>query len=284
MPSDRLDFSVLIGETADAARRALLVTWKWGLFCLIVAAGTGAFGDASNAFQSLMLSIANLLASCTWGYFIYRALRPGEPEDWQAGIVRLVWASLLVGLLFLIVAFISGLFVVIVSALLIAVSGYDPSMGEVGDVDGSIAALRESGAIWIVYMLGAAFIAFLAWFAIRLILFGAATVDRGKILVLQTWRLTEAAFWPIAGLAVVLIGVPTGLGLWASDMASQAIGLASDLPFLGSEASGPAQATSMTQRALDGLFQTGFGVPAFLLGHALASRLYVRLANDAVFE
>jgi len=268
-------------------------TSLWFLLYAGVTLVTGLFTEYGHQFYSYGLysslaiigGFAALASSCAWAVSVYRGLLPRSSQgSVAADISKLVIANLLVFLVFALVAFMIGLFLVIFSGIMIAASGYDPSGSDAADISGSIAALQASGGIWMIYALSAAGLVVLIWFGLRLILYGAATVIQGRVIVFQSWGLTKGAVVKIALLAVLFMGVPFVLMVIAGEATAHVLGLEtfwSEAGFSFEESATPVTG-GILQSAIGWVLTALYQMPGFLLGHSLAAALYRRLGPEAV--
>ncbi len=268
----QLDFIAIFRETARGAVSALAPTLGWGLLFVgtyivaLLMIADGRFDPQSVRYIAIALMIG---VSCVWGAAIYRQLlAPTSGNSLAEDTGKLILANLLVYMVFIIVAFIAMLFLVIVSGILVIASGYDPSTADPSDISGSMDALRASGAVWVLYGLIAVVSAVLVWFALRLVLYGATTIARGRVLVFQSWPLTKGAGFRLALLAGVFIGLPAALLMLAHlNRVPTVLWLAV-----------PDGAVSLQGAVLGVVLNAG----AFLFGHSFAAALYRRLGSEQV--
>ena len=132
--------------------------------------------------------------------------------------------------------------------------------GEAGqEITDMTAQMREGGTFY--PLLGIFFLTLLGvfWFAVRMILFAAATASRGSVHVFRTWSWTKGHALPMAMGAVFFIGVPVILLGYAAAGLVGLIGVSNN----GAMSAG-----------IVALMQ----VPAAWLGHAFAAAVYVRIA------
>ncbi len=263
--SHKVEFAPVAGETVAGARRMLFATWHWGALYGVVAVLLALYRDygglsAGMVMPFAVLKLAILLGpACLWGAAIYQKLLPGDRSGRLSKATgKLALASLLVYLLFFLLVFIAALFLILISVILVVASGYTPGNGS--GASGSISALEASGAIWLLYALCAAVIVLLVWFGLRLILFGAATVTAGRVVVFRSWGLTGGAVIKIALLCLVLIGSPAILSSLILELTSRMFG----------------------QAVMFAIMTVLFQLLFFLLGHSLAAALYRRLGPQAV--
>ncbi len=268
----QLDLVAIIRETARGAVSALAPTLGWGLLFVgayalsLLMIADGRFVPQSGRYIASALMIG---VSCAWGAAIYRQLlAPKTGNSLAKDTGKLILANLLVFMAFVIVAFIAMLFLVIVSGILVVASGYDPSAADPSDISGSMDALRRSGAVWLLYGLIAVVAGVLVWFALRLVLYGAATIARGRVLVFQSWSLSKGAVVRIALLAGVFVAIPAAALMLAHlNHVPAVLWLAV-----------PGGSVSL-QGVLLGV---ALNAAAFLFGHSFAAALYRRLGAEDV--
>lgn len=284
--SKPLDFVSIARETTGDAIRIGASTWPWMLAYCAVAVLAVSYSSGGNVWTFLGMQGFVLIAACAWGAMMYRRLLDHPPEKIAGRTAKLFGATLLVYLLIGLVAFIVGLALAIVSGVLIAASGFDPSAGEAADVEGSIAALRASGAIWIIYLLGTCCISLLIWFSLRLYLYGVATVARGRVLVFQTWGLTEGHVLSIGLLCIGAVLLPLLAAGFASELTARQMDVPSRWSLPNTAIAGAAELAQPAIReiAIHGLLAVLYHIPAILLGHSLAAALFRHLGDNAVFE
>jgi len=268
-------------------------TFLWFLLFAGVTVAFGLYDEYSNLAYSpgliALLALAGILlglaSSCAWAVSVYRRLLPRVSQNsFAADTSKLVVANILVILVFVLVAFMIGLFLVIFSGIMIVASGYDPSGRDAADISGSIAALQASGGIWLIYALSAVGMVVLVWFGLRLILYGVATVIQGRVIVFRSWGLTKGAAVKIALLAALFVGVPFVLLMLANETTAHMLGL--ETWWAEGGFSFEESATPVTGGILQSTLGWGlaalYQLPVFLLGHSLAAALYRRLGPETV--
>ena len=120
-----------------------------------------------------------------------------------AGVSSDGWRSVavyyLITFVFSLAGFVVALALIIFSVVLVVASGHEPSGVASTDTDASLQALRNSGAIWILYALLAAGAGVLIWFALRLTLAVPATLTAQRIHVFRTWGQTKGQIRSLVG-------------------------------------------------------------------------------------
>ncbi len=142
-----------------------------------------------------------------------------------ASIVSDGWRSIavysLIAAFFALVGFVIALALIIFSVVLVVASGHDPSTIAATETDASLEALRQSGAIWILYALLIAGAGVLVWLALRLTLCLPATLTQQRLHIFRTWGQTKghilnvsavAAFALLPALVLMLVAYQLDLG------------------------------------------------------------------------
>ncbi len=199
-------------------------------------------------------AFAVLYAHSLFSASMYRVILPRQ-GTLRASAWQLLLAWLLLITATAIILFILSLFFSLFSVILIAISGYDPTEGDPTDVTGSLEAMRESGAIWLLYALLATALVGLCWYAIRVMTFAAATTSRAKVHVFRTWGFTKGHLKLLAPAMLILIVLPIGL----------LGGVVSLLP--------AATETSLA-RGFSASLQTLILLPSAWIGHGFAAEVY----------
>ncbi len=257
MPSD-FEFNGIIKRTLAGAVPIVRSTWLWMLaFCVALIAlplllnGSGLRPDTARNG----IALAVYVTATGWSCAVYRMNIKQTPKgSFWGDFFRLTVANFLFALVMAVVLFIAGLALIIISVILVAASGYEPTASNADDVGASIDALRVSGAIWILYAMIGACVGGVVWMALRLFVYGAATVARGKVLVFQTWPWTKRRLLMIAPLVLALLVIPLGIILYVSAETGSAVVLA--------------------------LLRGGY-VVVFLVGLSLTVEVYKSIAPDA---
>lgn len=188
----------------------------WPALILFAASGLIASTGAPAWWDGLVWLAAASVAAA----YIYARRASTEPDALvpvQAG--RILAANALLVFFFSLVTFILSLFLVIFSVILVVASGYDPSSADADDVNASLDALRQSGAIWILYLAISAGALFYAWLVMRLILVGAATFNERRLMVFRTWDWTKDYVRVILSISL-LTWVPASIVACAVTIAS----------------------------------------------------------------
>ncbi|MDJ0920387.1 MAG: hypothetical protein QNI84_04620 [Henriciella sp.] len=283
MTKIELGFNDICSDTLSGAKSAFKPVLPWLLLSVLVNSFQIGF-DAYSPGGSVLTSVGfcvYLLTIFTTGLVYVVAYRhllvPQVETSFPRAAANHWFATLAVMLVTLIVVFIGALFLIIFSVILITVSGYDPSTVEPSDVDGSISALVESGAIWPLVGLLTLCGVGLGWLAVRLVLYGPATVVQGQVLVFRTWSMTKGNFVPIA-LSGLVFSVSTFLGLWfLGEWVSYTIGLHSDFAIVLNWGDASERPYSAARYVFGALVVNVFIAPQIWLSACLVAVLYQRL-------
>lgn len=205
-----LNLARAITDSARSGIGALVATLPFAfLYCLVAGLG-GALvqTQAGGGWVALIALTAVLVAGASWSAAMYRRLMPENGVSLALGTRLLSVANALVYMLFGLLVFILMLALFLITLMLAVGSGYDMSADQTESMETSLELLRTSGAIWIWYAIIAAIVGVLGWFAIRLLVFGAASMDAGAVRIFQTWGWTKGRLVTLALATSVLIVIP----------------------------------------------------------------------------
>ncbi len=271
-----------IGEGSKLARQLALSTMPYYLIaCLIsVALYTASAYFFMPPLVDYTVYIVELALSCMVTVVFYRlAVEVGNPARKLIRDTRnLFWASVLVGLLYLILIFIIALFLMLFSGILLAISGFDPSQADNGSSAANPApqdlfyseAIDEvlfspSGVI--LALLVSVAVGGLAWLAARLVLFGIVTVVSGRIRIFQTWAWTGGAARNIAWSSGFMVVLPFLISVMA-------------LYLLDAQLSPTDEGAPWQSVLIFNLIAYILYWPAMLLGHGYAVAVYNQLCPE----
>jgi hypothetical protein len=258
----RISARNLVKEGWQHGLAALGPNLRWlGLFAL-----TGAFYSASlhldgNLAAPLAMAILTFGAGIQLSRGLYRSLigpRPG-------GFLQLAHANLAVYLAFLFIGFFVGFFLLILPGILIEAQGKHDLAGDAPPELVQQAFLdmlpTAYGALYLI--VAAAGFAVLAYFALRLTLYGAATIDKGKAHVFITfpWTRGQLKALGLAALATHVLPFAAGVGANAA--------LRAALP------------DSPAGHLIEGAAAILLFTPFLLAGHGMAAAAYRRLRPEA---
>jgi len=290
MTNADLSFGSVFKESLTGARAVIVPSLPWLMLFAFVAGyrawlSAGLVGSQANFAIDVGLLLCTLYAGCLFSAVIYKRLLPEAGSKLRSAALRLTLANLLLYMAVLIILFILALFLSIFSAVMVGLTDYDPSKADPSEVASSLAALQESGTIWPLYVLLGASIVGMVWFALRMIVFGAATVAAGKVTVFQSWPWTKRHVLTILGPAIVLQVVVFAVLFVAGEALTKALGVPSTFMLTFERESTLSFEFGEVERTLD---QIGIGTairtlmlaPFWWLGHALAVVLYRRLAPE----
>jgi hypothetical protein len=252
----------LVKEGWQQGLAALGPNLRWlGLFAL-----AGGFYSASlrldgNLAAPLAMAIVSFGAGIQFSRGLYRSLigpRPG-------GFLQLAHANLAVYLAFLFFGVFIGFFLLVLPGILIEAQGqYELGADAAPELVQQAFMQMLPTPYGIVYLLVAgAGLAVLAYFALRLTLYGAATIDRGKAHVFQTFPWTKAHLKALAAASLATHAAPFAAGLAAN------AALRSVLP------------DTAIGHVIEGAAGILLFAPFLLAGHGMAAAAYRRMRPEA---
>ncbi|WP_291197005.1 hypothetical protein [Hyphomonas sp.] len=252
----------LVKEGWQQGLAALGPNLRWlGLFALAGGLYSASLRLDGNIAAPFAMAIATFGAGIQLSRGLYRSLigpRPG-------GFLALSHANLAVYLAFLFFGFFIGFFLLILPGILIEAQG----MYQLG-ADAAPELVQQAflemlptpyGVFYLI--VAAAGFAVLAYFALRLTLYGAATIDRGKAHVFQTFPWTKAHLKPLAAAALATHAAPFAAGLAAN------AALRTVLP------------DTAIGHAIEGAAGILLFAPFLLAGHGMAAAAYRRMRPEA---
>lgn len=258
MTRERLESVGLVRQAAALAARAAGSTLVMAA-PFVLAAGLYGASLGFGAGPSFVAALAVFVAGVWYSLSIYRAMMGTR----GGALVSLAHANLAIYVAFLFVGVFIGFFLLILPGILLEAAGYE-DLGSDTDPQVVIAALRDMlptpyGVVLVVVnVLGAGCLAF---FALRLLLVGPATVAAGRAMVFRTWRWTEGHT------------VRLGLAALVTHIAPFAFAAA---------VNGGIQAVLPGDGAVFAGLSSGLGaallLPFILLGHGLAVAAHERLS------
>ncbi len=252
----------LIREGWQQGFGALAANLRWlGLFALAGALYSASLHLTANIAAPLAMAILTFGAGVQLSRGIYRRLIGPRP----AGFVALSHANLAVYLAFLFIGFFIGFFLLILPGILIEAQGKHVLGGDAAPelVQEAFLDLLPTpyGAVYM--LVAAAGLGTLCYFALRLTLYGAATVDRSKALVFQTFPWTRGQVGKLGTAALA-----THVAPFAAAVAANA-GLRHLLP------------NTLTGHLVEGAAGILLFTPFLLAGHGMAAAAYRRLRPEA---
>lgn len=205
----------LVLEGWQHGARALVPNLRWlGLLTLAGAAYSASLYMGGNIAAPFAMAVLTFAAGLQFSRRMYVSLIGSRPT----GLLQLAHANLAVYLAFLFIGFFVAFFLMILPGILIEAQGkYD--LGE----DAPSALVQQAmlemlpTAYGVVYLIIAAVgLWIVSFFALRLTLFGAATIDQGKALVFQTFPWTRNHLRKLILAALATHVAPFALGLAAN--------------------------------------------------------------------
>ncbi|MFN7164129.1 MAG: hypothetical protein ACK4P2_04855 [Hyphomonas sp.] len=252
----------LVKEGWQQGLAALGPNLRWlGLFALAGGSNSASPRLDGNLAAPGAMAIATFGAGIQLSRGLYRSLigpRPG-------GFLALSHANLAVYLAFIFFGFFIGFFLLILPGILIEAQGKYELGADVSPELVQQAFLEMLPTPYgIVYLIvAAAGLAVLAYFALRLTLYGAATIDRGKAHVFQTFPWTKAHLKPLAAAALATHVAPFAAALTAN------AALQTVLP------------DTAAGHVIEGAAGILLFTPFLLAGHGMAAAAYRRLKPEA---
>lgn len=260
-------------ETVTMAK----ASWRYALaFAFALAAGLSLQSavDLGGWLGPIVSLSPGMILFCLWSYQCFQAgglAKAGAMP--RTGSIKLACAYGLFCMALFLIVFMLALFLIIFAVVLVIGSGYDPSQGDANDVTGSVEALRESGAIYLLYTMLFLAIAGFAGVLVRLAAFAPATVDNHQIMIFQTWRWTKHKILDFLPAMLALQLLPIVVIFY----------LAGEIGRYGQRAipasmSGVSQVEVVLTHFAVSAVQVSLWLPAVLLGHGLATAIYKRVA------
>jgi len=252
----------LVKEGWQQGLSALGPNLRWlGLFAL-----AGGFYSASlrlegNLAAPLAMAILTFGAGIQLSRGLYRSLTGPR----TGGFLALAHANLAVYLAFLFIGFFIGFFLMILPGILIEAQGeYELGADVAPELVQQAFMEMLPTPYGIVYLLvAAAGFAILAYFALRLTLYGVATIDRGKAHVFQTFPWTKRHLKALAAASLATHAAPFAAGIAAN------AALRSVLP------------DTMAGYVIEGAAGILLFAPFLMAGHGMAAAAYRRLRPEA---
>lgn len=253
-----IPLSQILSESLKQAARMIVPSLPYAaLFVLALGGLVWAAGALPDGFAGFMmfsaLSLATLFTHSLFSASMYRvALAP------EAGLIRSAWILTLAWLLVMVVAAIGA------SIILLFFSLIGSSLGVAAtergqDITDMTAQMRANGTFWPLFAIFLATLFGMFWFAVRMMLFAAASATMGSVHVFRSWSWTKGQFRTLGPAMIVLVAVPV---LVLSYVASAAAAMIT----------GPVTGAMLVMAIL---------LPSAWLGHGFAASAYRRLAPDA---
>ncbi len=248
----------LVNEGWQHGFAALVPNLRW--LALLAAAG-GAYSAALHLDGNLAAPFAMVLVTFLAGIQFSRGVYRCRIGPRPGGFLALTHANLAVYLAFLFMGVFVGFFLLILPGILIEAQGkYELGADAAPElVQRAFLEMLPTayGAVYI--LVAAAGFAVLSYFAIRLMLYGAATVDQGAAKVFETFDWTRGQVKTLAAAALATHVLPFAAGLAAN------AALRTVVP------------DTAPGHAIEGVGGVLLFAPFLLTGHAMAAAAYRRL-------
>jgi hypothetical protein len=258
----RISARNLVKEGWQHGFAALGANLRWlALLALAGGAYSAALHLEGNFAAPLATAILTFGAGIQFSRGLYRSLIGPRPR----GFLELAHANLAVYLAFTFIGFFIAFFLAILPGILIEAQGkYDLGADTAPAVVQAAFLEMLPTPFGIFYLLvAAAGLGIIAYFALRLTLFGAATFDRGKAHVFRTFDWTKGHLKPLAAAALATHLLPFAAGLGAN------VALRAALP------------DTTAGHAAEGAAGILLFTPFLLAGHGMAAAAYRRLKPEA---
>lgn len=262
--AETISISSLLKDSIARTRRLIVPSLPFALLFAammgVLVWGAGALPDGGAGFLGfVVLTFAALLAHSLFSVSMYQAALPiGAGRLNRAIKLSMAW------LLMIVVASIGAAIIVLFFALIGASLGV--ASGETGqEITDMTAQMREAGTFWPLFAVFVLTLLGVFWFAVRMVLFAAATSARNQVHVFRTWYWTKGHFKTLAPLMVLFVILPLLIcGFVASALMPLSAGGA---------------VTPLTMGASTTLF-TVMLTPSAWLGHGYAAAAYTALAPE----
>ncbi|MEM9180671.1 MAG: hypothetical protein AAGA89_13210, partial [Pseudomonadota bacterium] len=185
-----LSLSELASDTFKKTARLIVPSLPFGVLFVIASGGlvwsAGILPEGGMGFLLFTaLVFCALYAHNLFSASMYRAVLSTE-----AGLLNGAWKLTLAWLLVMVIASIAGTIIVLFFSLIGSSLGV--AAGEEGrEITDMTEQMRAGGTFWPLFALFLASLVGLFWFAVRLMLFAAASALRGQVHVFRTWYWTK---------------------------------------------------------------------------------------------
>ena len=222
--------------------------------------GAGALpGGGAGFIVFVSLTGFWLFSHSLFSVSMYQAVLPPD-----RGMLSTAWKLSLAWLLIIVIAAIGATMIILFFSLIGASLGV--VSGETGqEITDMTQQMHANGTFWPLFAIFILTLFGVFWFAVRMMLFAAATSARGTVHVFRTWFWTKGAFSTLAPAMVALVAVPV--------MGLSYIGL-----IITNAALGPPE-TSLETGFYAGLLML-ISVPGAWLGHGFAAAAFAALAPE----
>lgn len=259
-------------ESYQVARKLALPLLPYYLVAAGLIVALYVLSTLINAAEAVtfVIDILGIVLMCSIAVMFY--LRALQRQDPLANLIRdttnLFLATLLVALLFSIMGFLHGLFLVVFAGILLVADGFDPEAfeGNNAEITSQITQFLQQPEGFIIGVLLLITLFVLGWLAARLVTFGIATAAFGRIRVFQTWGWTRGHALSLMLTGAVVSLLPFIVMLTASLVVS----------FQLEDTNLPRWLVQLVDQCV---MYTLF-YPAFLLGHGFAVAVYRQLCTE----
>lgn len=182
-------------------------TWRYG-FAFVIAIAILFFGAAALPDTAIGLAVFIVLTGGAWfASCVFSAAAYRTRLDTKKSLLMSALQLMLAWFLVIVIAAIVSTFVLLFFSLI------GSSLGVVSadsgqDITDMTAQMREGGTFYPLFALFILTLLAVFWFAVRLMLFAAATVAQGSVHVFRTWAWTKGAFLHLALGMLVFVLLP----------------------------------------------------------------------------
>ena len=224
-----------------------------------------AFGDTLGGLVSVLTTIA---VSAPFGVLMYRrGLQLDRQGQWISDSWKLGLAQALVYMLFAILLVLIVMFLAVFGGILAGAAGLDPSAVADSFSAGNIREALGGTEVFVLSALIAVSVLALLWVSARLMVFGVATIDEGRLMIFRTWSWTKGAVIKI-GLFFMIVMVPALLILGGTVYA-----------VTNSLAAGNNE-YGLERWLIESASMAPAQIIVFLLGHAVAVAVYSQIVPE----
>lgn len=255
--ADLIPLRQILRESLNLALRMCVPSLPCaGLFVLSLggltwAAGSLPEGNIGSVIFSALALVTLFVHSLFSARMYHVARRPG------AGLIRAAWVLTLAWLLVIVVAAIGASMILLFFSLIgssLGVAASTPGQ----DITDMAAQMRANGTFWPLFAVFLVTLLGVFWFAVRLMLFAAASAIQARVSVFRTWAWTKGQV-RILGPAMILLVV---------------------LPILALGYAATAAAGSVANPVAGTMLEMAILLPSAWFGHGFAASAYLRLVPE----
>lgn len=253
--ADTMSLKQILSNSLNQTARVIVPSLPYAALFVLTLGGlvwaAGALPDGSAG--SAGFSVVALVTLFTHSLFSARMYHVDLVPE--AGLIRSAWILTLAWLLVIVVAAIGASIILLFFSLIGSSLGV--AANESGqDITDMTAQMRANGTFWPLFGVFLATIFGVFWFAVRMMLFAAASATRGRVHVFRTWSWTKGHFRTLGPAMGLMVALPV---LVLSSVASAAAAFVA----------GPVAGTVLVMIIL---------LPSAWLGHGFAASAYQSLA------